>query len=102
MSKLEKIVEGDNVIGYMFYCPGCESHHAPYVKPFANDKGASWEFYGSLKAPTFFPSILSKVTATNVSLPVKICHLFVREGKIEYLSDSTHSLAGKIIDMEEI
>lgn len=30
-----------------------------------------------------------------------ICHLFIKEGKIEYLSDCTHSLAGTTIDLPD-
>ena len=30
-----------------------------------------------------------------------ICHVFIKEGKIEYLSDCTHSLAGTTIDLPD-
>jgi hypothetical protein len=30
------------------------------------------------------------------------CHLFITDGKIEYLADCTHELAGKTVEMEEV
>lgn len=31
---------------------------------------------------------------------MNICHSFVRNGKIEFLSDCTHELAGKTVELE--
>jgi hypothetical protein len=30
-----------------------------------------------------------------------VCHFFVRAGKLDYCNDSTHALAGKVVDMPE-
>lgn len=72
---------------YMFWCPGCVTHHSYDV--------SRWTFNGNFEKPTFSPSLL-----INQHDPKTRCHLFVREGKIEYCSDCHHELAGKTIDME--
>jgi len=76
----------DEIGCYVFYCPGCDEHH-PYEVP-------RWQFNGDMASPTFSPSLL--VDKDN---PEKRCHLFVRDGQIEYCSDCHHELAGKTIPM---
>ena len=71
-----------------FYCPGCKCHHG------FND---TWTFDGSMKSPTVSPSLLTTGGADN-----QTCHLFIKNGKLEFLSDCTHEFAGQIIDMEEV
>jgi hypothetical protein len=74
-----------------FWCCGCESYHAYQVKPvYETDK--VWSFNGDEDNPTFSPSLV-------VELPGKRCHLFVRDGKIEYLADCSHHLAGKTVEL---
>lgn len=91
-NKVQK-VEG----GYMFFCDGCGHSHMFYTDP---GQKAQWEFNGDLENPTFSPSLI------NRSTPIKgdphVCHLFVRDGVIEYLSDCTHSFAGKTVTMEDV
>lgn len=90
----------------IFWCPGCNSHHC------VNNR---WSFNGDFNKPTFAPSILARgvvpftsdeydrVLNGEVIEPIPlICHSFVREGKIEYLSDCTHSLAGQTVELEDL
>lgn len=72
----------------MFWCEGCQEVHA-----FNN----TWTFNGDQLNPTVSPSLL--VTAGK-SRPEYRCHSFIRDGKIEYLSDCSHNLAGKTIDLK--
>jgi len=67
---------------YVFRCPGCNNIHS------INDK--IWNFNGDLEKPTIKPSILN---------PDARCHSFVTEGKIKFLKDSTHKLAGETVDL---
>lgn len=67
-----------------FYCPGCEFCHS--IK-FGAGPGPRWTWNGDANRPTFSPSIRA-VTGK------KVCHFFVTDGVIQYLSDSTHHLAG--------
>lgn len=121
--KVSKYEHGDNNrIGYSFYCEGCKGHHGVPV----DGKGRpNWTFNGDEEKPTFAPSILVTYEylsdagreksqefykkhgryPTNEELPYdskKICHSFVRDGKIQYLGDCTHSLKGQTIDLPNI
>lgn len=56
-----------------------------------------WTFNGDLEKPTFRPSMLLNANMPNR----KRNHFFVTDGKIEYLSDCEHDMAGMTIDMVE-
>lgn len=95
--RIKRLVHGDgSAIGWMFFCPGCAEHHAVWTDEKNGVTGALWGFNGSRERPTFTPSI--KVTGGP---PEKrtICHSFVKEGRIQYLADSTHSLASQTVDL---
>lgn len=77
---------------HMIQCPACEIGHGFKV----GQNG--WTFNGDFEKPTFSPSLLVR----GGTGPNSICHSFVREGKIEFLSDCTHDMAGKTIDLPEI
>ena len=79
-----------------FHCPGCEMSHAVRVRS-ADGRRPSWEWNGDMVRPTFSPSILVQWTYAGVP---KVCHSFVRDGQIEFLSDCTHALAGKTVPLE--
>ena len=53
-----------------------------------------WNFNGDLQSPTFSPSLL-----VDQHRPQSRCHLFMRNGHIEYLSDCHHKLAGQTVKM---
>ncbi len=94
--KLQKIEggagEGDR---YLFYCPGCERIHFYTVN---SPHRPNWTFNGDTERPTFSPSLLMYGRdASDV-----LCHLFVREGRIEYCGDCPHGLAGSTVGMVEI
>lgn len=100
MAKLQPIVNSDRqVIGYMYFCPGCGCYHAPYIRPHKSPNGASWEFNGDINKPTFNPSILTRVEGLDGK--VAICHSFVQDGRIQFLNDCTHPLAGKVVDIPD-
>jgi hypothetical protein len=99
--KLLPIEENGGIVGYLFSCPGCGNSHAPYIRPYKAPNGASWEFDGNLEQPTFQPSILIKVTNPD-SGKVMICHSFVTNGKIRFLADCTHKLAGQEVELPEV
>lgn len=76
--------------GYtMFWCPGCREPHAVVVKP------GRWTWNGDVTRPTFSPSVL--VYADKGTL----CHSFVRDGRIDFLSDSVHALAGQTVPLTD-
>lgn len=109
---LRDYVDGTGQEGLMFHCPGCNIRHKIYV---GVGKGPQWSWNRDVNKPTFGPSIkveghrpitdeevvrilagedLSKETAF-------LCHSFVIDGKIQFLSDCTHSLANQTVDMVE-
>lgn len=83
----------------VIFCPGCREAHV-------FDK--RWTFNGNFELPTFRASFLTRsghyVTGQskeecNICQREKpsicrICHSFVTDGRIEFLGDSSHALAG--------
>jgi hypothetical protein len=76
----------DNGAQVHFWCPGCETAHGINPK--------TWSWNGSVENPTFSPSVLA--IGPNLR-----CHSFVTDGKIQFLSDSKHALAGQTVDLPE-
>lgn len=97
MAVLRRAVnEAKTVVQLLFECPACGCYHAAWIK---NEPGRpKWKWNGSMTAPTFSPSL--KVTSRNEKGPTT-CHFYVRKGKIQFLNDCTHELAGKTVDMVE-
>lgn len=73
---------------YVFHCPGCGYGH--------NVDVPRWTWNGSFDRPTFTPSLL-----VNQHDPGSRCHSFVEDGKILFLSDCFHSLAGQTVDLPD-
>lgn len=111
-TKLRKL-EGGKV---SYWCPGCDMAHVVTVEP--TGSGPCWSFDGDLEAPSFNPSVLVRwehwvppVTPDNIeewkqrpwkqTKKVSICHAFVIDGRIQFLDDSTHALAGKTVPMPD-
>ena len=74
---------------YVFHCPGCGYGHGFHVP--------RWTWNGSLEAPTFSPSLLC-----NPDSPSLRCHSFVTDGKIQFLDDCFHALAGQTVELSEV
>jgi hypothetical protein len=86
--KIKKL-EYKNIITFQFYCPGCKCIHS---------LNNSWNFNNDYdNEPTFNPSIL----VTGRGDPNYRCHSFIREGKIQFLSDCSHELKSQTIDLPE-
>ena len=82
----------------LFECPGCNMLHGVYVK---REQRPRWDWNGSMDRPTFSPSIL--VTwEWGEQRAKKVCHSYVRDGQIQFLSDCTHSLAGQTVPLPSI
>lgn len=103
-----RVIEGDQL---GFWCPGCEGMHVV---------GPGWAFDGNYDAPTLSPSVLVRgghhapgwkgpdcwcnlaqryPDREPTRFKCGVCHTFVRGGKIEFLNDCTHELAGKTVAM---
>lgn len=113
MARIKK--HGDR---FDFVCPGCGDTHSV---------GPTWTFNGDLERPTFSPSLLvrsghfvpshkpddncwctynaeqkAKGETDEAPFSCGICHSFIRDGRIEFLSDCTHKLAGQTVDLPTI
>jgi Family of unknown function (DUF6527) len=102
MPKIAPFERDNQQLGWMFECPGCRGYHVVYVDPHRSPNGSQWLFNGDIEAPTFEPSINYRIDY-HVSLgksPV-VCHLYVTNGKLQFLDDCTHALKGQTIAMPE-
>jgi uncharacterized protein DUF6527 len=85
-----------------FHCPACGYSHCVGVNgrkvPGSGSSMNEWGWNGSFEVPTFTPSLL--INADNRSESPR-CHTFIKEGKIEYLGDCTHTMAGKTVDIPD-
>jgi hypothetical protein len=99
-----------------FQCPGCGDHH---TVPVSVGAGRDWTWDGKVDRPTLTPSILVKsghhgssyvkgdpcwctFNAENPgqsSFTCYLCHSHVTDGKIAFLTDCTHALAGQTVDL---
>lgn len=92
--------DGGPLYGYTFTCPGCKDRH--YI-PTSPRSQCRWTFNGSVERPTFSPSILvNEVLWPDGSIGFIRCHFFVRDGRIEFCSDSKHEMAGQTVELAEI
>lgn len=96
MPKLWRLndVSKPDVEDYVFHCPGCGSGHRVRAK----GPRPCWEWNGSMDQPTFRPSLLIRWGSPKEH----VCHSFITEGRIEFLSDSTHELAGRTVEIPEV
>ncbi|WP_419877659.1 DUF6527 family protein [Brevibacillus centrosporus] len=67
----------------VFFCPGCQQLHGLDVR---------WNFNGDFKQPTFRPSLHY----------VGRCHSFITDGRIQFLPDCSHDLAGNTVDLPDV
>lgn len=82
------------------WCPACKSMHDFAVeRPFRN--GASWQYSGVAELPTFSPS-MNITVGPFPNGDIKRCHYFLRGGRIQFLTDCTHSFAGQTVDLPDI
>jgi hypothetical protein len=99
MSKIKRFTSKDG--GYHgelgFYCPGCKQEHFIFDNETDSEasRGYCWGFNKDFEKPTITPSVL-------VQWPNHACHSFITDGKIQFLSDCTHELAGKTVELKDI
>lgn len=79
-----------------FHCPGCGYGHSFCIKSTIPGRPV-WEWNGDMNLPTFSPSLL-----VNQHHPESRCHLFLRNGIIEFLGDCFHDLKGRHIPLGEV
>jgi hypothetical protein len=80
-----------------FRCPGCDRQHGYRIK----GAGPVWNWNGDMERPTFSPSLLVTYPAME-GVPQRTCHLFLTDGKLQFLSDCTHALAGQTVPLTPV
>lgn len=95
-----------------FQCPGCgHEHHfnteatREYLEEYKRIRGTDfpiWTWNSDLALPTFQPSLLNRWKFTVPDKPEKVCHLFLTNGQIQFLTDCTHALAGQTVELPEM
>lgn len=82
-----------------FMCPGCRTMHAVRVE---GQGRPLWGYNGDPDAPTFTPSVLVRMPDPDTGEDLLRCHSFVTDGKIRFLNDCTHELAGQVVDLPKV
>ncbi|MCS6763991.1 MAG: ammonia monooxygenase [Candidatus Protistobacter heckmanni] len=92
----------------LFWCPGCEQYHGVRVSSEAGHQ-PTWGWNGDIDKPTFTPSILIRYDAVQDAWDgfeewrtARVCHPFVMDGKIQFLEDCTHKLAGQTVELPDL
>lgn len=125
MSAISKVLHEAQGGILIFWCPGCNRSHSIQHGAGA---GPRWGYNGNPDAPTFTPSVLARTTGApdgrSVMTPEeereydsiyasggreavfasrfgKVCHSFVTDGRIRFLGDCTHALAGQTVDLPD-
>lgn len=126
MAKIGKKLRGLDGGRVGFWCPGCEELHQITVRDAPNRQGPSWTYNGNPDSPTFSPSVLVRGVRIeggneemdrildSYKLPEErermladkrintVCHSFVTDGRIQFLGDCTHAIAGQTVDLPDI
>lgn len=81
-----------------FYCPACKDYH---------QVTEDWQINTDMNKPTIRPSVLVTMKTQNPKTGVydiesQRCHSYVTDGKIQYLSDCKHDMAGQTVELPEI
>jgi hypothetical protein len=110
-------------IGYSFKCPGCKDRHVIHTGP--DTAHPIWGFNGDVNKPTFTPSLLTRcghfvpghenepcwctfykdspeAAKADKAFRCYICHSIITDGRIQFLDDCTHLLAGQTIELPDL
>lgn len=86
----------DGCPSHAFFCPGCQGGHAYWTTG-----PVAWKFNGDMEKPTFEPSLLIYGwKAPDGTMGQPRCHLYVRDGQIQFLDDCEHGLKGQTVPMQ--
>lgn len=123
MAKALPYEENGQVTGYMIFCPACKCGHLFNTVAGPNGVGGQkpvWTFNGNQEKPTFRASMLvksghyaggdssgecwctfEKRRGKPAPFECTLCHSYVTDGRIEFLSDCSHDLRGQTVDLPD-
>lgn len=77
---------------YKYECKGCGYYHVFALKK----DGGHHDFNMDLYNPTVSPSLVQGTDSK------RICHSFIKDGKIQYLNDCWHEMKGMTVELSDI
>lgn len=90
MAVVQRIRDTHGWPAIFYRCPGCGRRHGLRLRsPGVTEP--TWTWNGNADAPTVYPAV-----------KVEGCHHMMKDGKLVFLSTSTHHLACKTVEMEEV
>lgn len=72
------------------WCPACDR---PHLLRMGSHEAKRLDWDHNTAHPTFSPDVRQRLDGGTV------CHYFITAGKMEFLPDSTHIFAGKVVDL---
>lgn len=119
MGQISKFLRSQANGGLLYWCQGCNCSHAVNV---GDGPGPRWGYNGNPDKPTFTPSVLTTSGhycshfkpgddcwcdynaehPEDADVYCQRCHTFITDGKVQFLSDCTHALAGQTLDLPEL
>lgn len=94
---LSKVLRQATPDALFFWCPGCTCPHMVVV---GEGPGPRWTWDGCVDKPTFSPSLLMRRPYGDPPVD-QVCHSFITAGRIQFLGDCTHALAGQTVDIPD-
>lgn len=109
MALISKILRNGVDNRLLWHCPGCGRPHV-IKHTSSNDGYPVWGWNGDVDAPTFTPSVLVRSSKPSdveseygdqaKDVPT-VCHSYVVDGHVQFLTDCTHSLAGQTVKIPD-
>lgn len=66
-------------------------------------QGPVWSWNGDTEKPTLKPSVLTRTEDWSSGECIKIvCHTWINDGKVQFLSDCSHEFAGQTLDLLDV
>lgn len=60
---------------------------------------SNWTWNGSVDSPTVRPSVLTRGGDVDGE---HVCHSWINDGRVQFLGDSSHALAGQTVDLLDV
>lgn len=110
-----------------YWCQGCEEAHSVRIRADGQQVGPAWGYNGDAEKPTFSPSVLirsghfaahydaqktgcwctydEELRAAGEEpsgFKCRVCHTFITDGMVQFLSDCTHQFAGQTLPLPDL
>lgn len=103
-ARAKRVVDSEGrEYGWRIECPACraDTGNGAHILTTGEHLPTRWGFNGDADRPTFTPSLLCRYPFGEERREV-VCHSFITDGRIQYLGDCTHAMAGQTVDLPEL